>query len=349
MRPHLMPPNRFSHFYLGGARITDMRGTPAPGERAPEEWLAATTTRFGTEREGLSTLPDGTLLRDAVHADPQAWLGATHHATHGNSTGLLVKLLDAAERLPVHVHPSRDFARRHLDCPYGKTEAWYVVDAEPGAVCHLGFGRPVPSTELQHHVDAQDTGALLEAMHAVTVGPGDGIFVPAGLPHAIGDGIMVVEAQEPTDFSVLLEWEGFALDGPVEGHLGLGFDIALDATDRRGWTDAEVEALCRRAADVGRADDLVPVLVGGARKFFRVDIARPAEQVEVPAGFAVVVVLSGVGRIVDDAGTTTVGRGDVVVVPHGTGRWMLAGQVAAVVCRPAERGPLIAGHSIARR
>lgn len=342
MRPQLMPPNRLTHFYLGGGRITDLRASPAPSDRAPEEWLAATTTRFGAERDGLSALPDGTLLRDAVQADPQAWLGQTHRRSHGDATGLLVKLLDAGERLPVHLHPSRDFARRHLDCPYGKTEAWYVVDADPGATCHLGFAREVPREELDRHVAAQDAEALLAAMHAVTVQPGDGILVPAGLPHAIGEGIMVVEAQEPTDFSVLLEWEGFALDGPNEGHLGLGFDTALDATDRRGWSAAEVQALCRRAPDPSRANALVPVLGEGAAAFFRVDLARPAEQVEVPAGFAVVVVLAGEGRIVDDAGTTPVARGDVVAVPHAVGRWALAGDVAAVVCRPAERGPLTA-------
>ena len=77
----------------------------------PEEWLGSTTTRFGEERSGLSELPDGRLLRDAVTADPLGWLGQTHLDAFGESTELLVKLLDLDQRLPVHFHPDKAFAR----------------------------------------------------------------------------------------------------------------------------------------------------------------------------------------------------------------------------------------------
>lgn len=340
MRPVLMPPNRFPHFYLGGARITDLRGVPAPAERAPEEWLASTVTRFGEDRQGLSPLPDGSLLRDAVDADPEGWLGPEHLAAFGRSTGVLVKLLDAGERLPVHLHPDRDFARRHLDCDYGKTEAWYVVDADPGARCHLGFAREVPREQLDRHVQRQETEALLEAMHPVEVRPGDGILVPAGLPHAIGEGILVVEAQEPTDFSVLLEWEGFPLDGPREGHLGLGFETALEAVDRSGWSSGQIDGLVRHR-DASAADDLLPLLPSAAEPFFRVELARPNHAVEVPAGLAVVIVLEGSGELTAGDGTEQVSRGDVLAVPYEAGPWQLSSGCTAVVCRSGTRGPLV--------
>ena len=83
---------------------------------------------------------------------------------------------------------------------------------------------------------ASGTGAW-EAALVNTLSPGDRVLVPAGMPHAIGRGILLVELQEPTDFSVLLEWEGFAIDGRAEGHLGLGFDVALGCVDRAGWSD----------------------------------------------------------------------------------------------------------------
>ena len=156
---------------------------------------------------------------------------------------MLVKLLDAGERLPVHVHPDRAWAGRHLGCRYGKTEAWYVVAADEGAQVHLGFRHDVPRAVLAERVERQEGAALLDVMHVRTVSAGDGILVPAGWPHAIGAGILVVEAQEPTDFSILLEWTGFDLDGPAEGHLGLGFDTALGAVDVRGHAPDEVDAL----------------------------------------------------------------------------------------------------------
>ena len=72
----------------------------------------------------------------------------------------------------------------------------------------------------------QDSAAMLDALHELPVGAGDAIFVPAGMPHAIGAGILLVELQEPTDLSVLLEWDGFELT-EAEGHLDLGWDRAL--------------------------------------------------------------------------------------------------------------------------
>jgi mannose-6-phosphate isomerase len=309
-----MPPHRFAHFYRGGDRITELRGAPGPHERSPEEWLASTTTRFDAAPAGLSALPDGRLLRDAVAAEPEAWLGPEHVATFGADTGVLVKLLDAGERLPVHVHPDRAWAGRHLGCRYGKTEAWYVVAADEGAQVHLGFRHDVPRAVLAERVEREAGAALLDVMHARTVSAGDGILVPAGWPHAIGAGILVVEAQEPTDFSILLEWTGFDLDGPAEGHLGLGFQTALGAVDVRGHAPDEVDALVgpRR---LERSDTLLPVLPRAADDYFRMHVARPATAVTVPAGF------------------------DVLAVPYGAGDWTLRGDVEAVVCRPALAAP----------
>ena len=72
--------------------------------------------------------------------------------------------------------------------------------------------------------------------------------VPASTPHCIDAGVFVVELQEPTDFSVLLEWDGFDVDGPADGHLGLGFDVALDAVR----TDAVERRRARRPRRGGR-------------------------------------------------------------------------------------------------
>ena len=81
-------------------------------------------------------------------------------------------------------------------------------------------------------MDAQDAAAMLAAMHEVPVSTGDAVFVPAGTPHAIGAGMLMVELQEPTDMSVTLEWEGFELS-PDDCHLKLGWDRALQALDLR--------------------------------------------------------------------------------------------------------------------
>jgi mannose-6-phosphate isomerase len=303
-----LPANQPDTFYRGAGRIAAFRSTPALPDR-PEDWVASTTSRFGLAPAGLTTLPDGRLLADAVAADPARWLGPGR-----TDAGILVKLLDAGQRLPLHVHPDRRFAHEHLASPYGKTEAWVVVSAEPDAEVNLGFARDVSADELAGWVRDQDVDAMLAATNRVPVRAGDGLLCPAGVPHAIGAGILVVEVQEPTDFSVLLEYAGFGLDGPVEGHLRLGYDLALACVDRSAW-DADRLAGLRGTA--GR------VLPPAADPFFRVD--RVTAPARLAAGFGVVVVTDGAGELSGAHDRLAVRRGDTLVVPYAAGPLDLTG------------------------
>jgi mannose-6-phosphate isomerase len=341
----LLPPNRFDHFYLGGDRIAALRGGTG-GPRRPEEWVASTTTRAGEEVLGLSRLPDGSLLRDRVLAAPRAWLGPEHVERYGgDGVELLVKLLDAGQRLPVHVHPTRAFAREHLGLVHGKTEAWVVVDAEPGAVVGLGLRVPLSSADLSALVRGHESAALVEAVHRVEVQPGDGVLVPAGTPHFIGKGVFVVEVQEPTDLSILLEWEGLAVDGDRDGHLDLGYDLALRAVDRSAWSEADVARHLHRAEDDrgGRQGPVASLLPPQADPYFRAAAVRATpgmpEPVAVAAGLAVLIVLEGAGTVTpDEGGPVRVRRGDVALVPWSAGGWSLQQDgdrpVAGVLCRP---------------
>ena len=125
-------------------------------------------------------------------------------------------------------------------------------------------------------MNAQDAEAMLGAMRELPVVAGDAVFVPAGAPHAIGEGILMVEVQEPTDLSVLLEWDGFELSED-EGHLDLGWDTALGALDRSAWDEARVEAL--RGPGAGRS-----MLPPAADAWFRAERVRGGDELD--AGFS---------------------------------------------------------------
>ncbi|NKF32242.1 carbohydrate kinase, partial [Pseudomonas sp. BGM005] len=109
------------------------------------DWIGSTTTVNGEPELGLTTLPDGRVLRDAVEQDPVAWLGDAHVARWGADTRLLVKLLDAGQRLPVHAHPHDDFAAAHLGRAHGKAEAWYILQ---GGTVHVGLREDVDASVL---------------------------------------------------------------------------------------------------------------------------------------------------------------------------------------------------------
>ena len=331
--PVLLPVNQFDHFYRGGDRIGALRRGPG-GPQRPEEWIGSTTARFGAAPQGFSRLPDGRLLIEAIEQDPAAWLGPEHVARYGTSTEVLVKLLDPQQRLPVHLHPNREFSRTHLGLAHGKTEAWYVLDAPEGAQVGVGFKEAMSLEQVSDWVRDRNSEALLGALRTRTVRPGDAMLVPAGLPHTVPAGVFVLELQEPTDLSILLEWQDFAVDGEKDGHLDLGFETALQAVDRSAISDSDLERLVLTKERIEGAG-LSSIMPAAADAYFRAHrIDTSAGPVEVEAGFSVLLILEGSGVIHSDVAAFEVGRGDVAVIPFAAGTWNLHGDAKAVACRP---------------
>jgi len=335
LAPLALPANQPQQFYRGGAAIADLRGGGDDREYGPEDWVASTTTRFGQDAAGLSHLPDGRLLRSAVAADPVSWLGQHHVDAFGDSTALLVKLLDAGQRLPVHCHPSDTFAQRHLGSRFGKTEAWIVVGTSgPNPVVHAGFREDVSEDVVRHWVSTQDSSAMLGSLNEIRVRPGDAVHIPAGTPHAIGAGVFVVELQQPTDFSITLEWEGFLADAEA-AFLGMDRERALQTVNRGGFDERTLRSLITETGD--RSDPRVPLLADQAAEFFRADRLHPRAGLDLEPSFGVLVVLEGSGSLRHEGGSLQLQRGNTVVVPHSAGECRIEGELTAVHCRPPQR------------
>ena len=331
--PIVLPVNQFDHFYRGGDRIGALRHGPG-GPRRPEEWIGSATARFGQAPAGLTVLPDGRYLAEEISADPKAWLGPAHVDRYGSSTELLVKLLDLDQRLPVHLHPNRDFSRTHLGLAHGKTEAWYVLDAPEGARVGVGFAQEMTVGEVRSWVMDRDSEALLSALRTREVRPGDAMLVPAGLPHTVQEGVFVLELQEPTDLSILLEWEGFAVDGFKDGHLDLGFDTALQAVDTSAISDSDLDRLVLTRETI-ETEGLISALPASADPYFRLHrIAPTSAPVPVEAGFAIVIATEGHGVLTLGDHGQEIARGDALLIPYAAGPWTLTGDVVAMVCRP---------------
>ena len=343
MEPVLLGANQPPQFYLGGAQIAQFRdGTPGTGNsgssRSPEDWVASTVSKFGTPADaehGLTGLPDGRLLRQAIIDEPGVFLAPDHLEELGANPGLLVKLLDAGERLPVHCHPDRSFARTHLDCSFGKTEAWVVV-ATSGADPHvyLGFDHDVEPAELATWFSTQDSTHILSAMNRLEVHAGDAVFVPAGTPHAIGAGLFMVELQEPTDFSVMLEWKDFGMPDRRDEQLGMNREQALQCFDRNCLTATDISTYHRKArANVGGVATLFPAM---ADAFFQAQdvVVTPTNPIVVEPSYWVLIVLEGAGSVVTAKSKVPVERGSTVLVPYSAGSLELRGALRAIRCLP---------------
>lgn len=323
--PSNRPPDRF---YRGGHKIMRFRREPFAGDREPEDWVASTTALAGEESLGVTVLPDGRSLPAAIEEQPEAWLGPAHLERFGVDTRLLVKLLDAGQRLPVHAHPHASFAARHLGRAHGKAEAWYIVD---GGEVYLGLKQDTTADGLTSLVTSQDVDTLLGMLHRVDVHPGDVVYVPPGVLHAIGEGVFLVELQEPEDLSILLEWRDFELDGEREGHLGLGFDVALEAVERRGRSHQEIHQLVK-AAGLGSS-----VLPEGADPYFVLERVALDGEASISPGFAVLVMLAGEADLENGRGLR-LGAGSTAVAPYASGTLVFRGRGEILVCRPPRPG-----------
>ena len=333
LRPWRLPANRVRRFYRGGQQIDEFRGRAGAADTdEPEDWVGSATRAWTPPGEPLTDAGvgdaeiDGARFRvaDILATDPAAVVGQELVAAAGASPGMLVKLLDAAERLPIHCHPDRSFARRHLGSFFGKAEAWVVVgtreitDAPPPGIW-IGSARDIGRNDLVRAIETEASDALLQSMLWRPTTAGDVWFIPPGTPHAIGAGVFIVEIQEPTDFSIVAESAGGRVD-PVDAHLHLGWDVAIDAFDRSGHDDAWLDSLRGTSTIVGQGD-------GWSRRSLLGEAARPyfrAERVEIHGtadglwdenAWLVGVVLSGDATLAGGTGDLRVSRGATFAVP----------------------------------
>jgi mannose-6-phosphate isomerase len=329
-KAQLIPANQFGHVYLGGSRIGTFRNGPG-GPQRPEDWIGSTTTRFGEKTLGLSQLANGEFLRDLIYQSPLEWLGKDHFDNFGSSIEILVKLLDPAQRLPVHYHPNKKFAHEKLNLNHGKTEAWVILEAPKGSKVRLGFKKDMEKQQIKDWVFSEDYQSLLNSLESFEVKKGDTVFVPAGYPHCIDSGIFILELQEPTDLSALLEWKEFNVDGFSEGHLGLGYDVVLDALNLSPISELIKNKLFKKemfphSKNVSLFDQI-------ADPYFRAHfIANDQENVE--EGFSILLITDGTGEIhFENQSHLEVKEGNAVVIPFNSGNWKLV-NTKGIVTRP---------------
>jgi len=309
--PRLLP-NRVWRTYRGGRVLDQWEGKTAPADGSfPEDWIGSTVRaiNIGREelREGVSRVRLGGVEADLdglVAADPDWWLGP-EAAGWGGRPPLLVKFLDSAIRLHFQVHPTREFARARLNAPSGKAEAYLILATRPEVTdpyLYLGFQRPPSRAQLKDLIERQDVAALEACFDRIPVSPGDCLVVPGGRPHALGEGLMLMEIMEPSDLAVRFEFErGGSVLPEAARFLGRGLDFCLDVFDLSPISVEEVRArhaarprLLRTFGERAWLEEWVgPELT----PCFRVRQGRYGEAVTRHGEMFIGVVLHGRGRI----------------------------------------------------
>ena len=190
----------FKQRIWGGQRLKEVFGKELPpGEKIGESW------EIGDLPEGKSTIANGRFrgetLGSMVGRYPQEIAGTRDFP---KPFPLLIKFLDAEDVLSVQVHPDPETCRR-MGRGDPKTECWYIIQAEPGAVIYKGLKKGVTKEQFAKAVETQDVAPLLAV---VPVQPGECHFIPAGTVHSLGAGLLIAEIQTPSDTTYrVFDWK----------------------------------------------------------------------------------------------------------------------------------------------
>ncbi|MCA1190249.1 class I mannose-6-phosphate isomerase [Saccharopolyspora sp. 6T] len=177
---------------FGGRAIADRLGRRGlPADRIAETWEVSDVDGRGAEV--VAGPLAGRRLRELTRAHPDELVGP---GWRGDRFPLLTKFIDGTGMLPVHVHADDETARRLEREPNGKTEAWHVLDAAPGATAFIGTREGVDRAELRSTLLAEDFGSVLREL---PLRPGDTVYVPGGTPHSFGPDTLIHEIEQTSD------------------------------------------------------------------------------------------------------------------------------------------------------
>jgi mannose-6-phosphate isomerase len=326
--------------YYGGREIEKWEGieNPKDGDR-PEEWIASVVNARNPGREhikdeGLSKIKlegyEDVTLKELIASNPESFLGKEHFHKYGNSTGVLAKIIDSLGRLTIQVHPDKKFALEEFHSQYGKTESWYIlggrqIEGEEPYIL-LGFKQGVTKEKWKALFENQDIDGMVNSLNKIRVQPGEVYFIEGGVPHAIGSGCFLIEVQEPTDYTIRVEKttpEGNKISDLLI-HQGLGFEKIFDCFH---YEDLSVEEVLKRwrvlPQLVSKNDDGEEWVLIGEREtnLFGLNkiVVNNNYKISSDDNFSVLVVASGVGKIVYEQGEHNIKQGDFLFVPANIG------------------------------
>ena len=291
-------------YVWGGRRLGAELGKPVPpGDTCAESWEVCdrrTSTGLAEQSRVMAGPLAGVALGDLVDQYQRELLG--RHAPQPRFP-LLLKLLDTAQPLSVQVHPD-DARAAQLDPPdAGKTEAWFVLAADPGAAMFVGLRRGFDRASFAREL-ARGTCELY--MERLDPKPGDCVFVPAGMIHALGAGLLVAEIQQSSDTTFrLFDWNRTGPDGQQRA---LHIEAGLAALDDRLGPGGFVTPRPTDRAEVQRLVDCDKFVLD------RWELTAPR-----PCGgddrYHLLTVAEGAVRVAGDAVEESLARGGTMLIP----------------------------------
>lgn len=302
----------------GGDKLKKDYGKNADFDKLAESW------ELTVRPDGMNTVANGEYagmtLGELIAKSGNKIVGSNYS---GDRFPLLIKFIDACDRLSIQVHPSDDYALKNEN-EFGKTEMWYIVEAEEGA--ELVFGLSKDYTK-ESFAKAVSEGTVENLLNRVKVHAGDVYFIPSGLVHAIGAGILICEIQQNSNVTYrVYDYNRPGKDGkPRELHVEKAKEVIVN------YTPEEIEKM-RFSGTAKRTPDLLAT----CDKFtvYKHDISGEIEITADERSFVSISFTEGEGNIVFDGAFYPFKKGDTYFLPAGMGKAVIKAEKA--VCITAE-------------
>lgn len=298
-------------YLWGGTRLREKYHKISDADKLAESW------ELSCHPDGPSTIANGEAkgktLEQYIEDTGKAILG-----TKGRDCKdfpIMVKLIDAKDNLSVQVHPSDEYALKNEN-QFGKTEMWYIIDAEPGAELLYGVEKEVTAQEL---TDSLSNGTITDICHHASVKKGDVFFIPSGTIHAIGKGILLAEVQQNSNVTYrLYDYGRLGNDGkPRQLHVKQGSEVS----------SLKPLPLNVQKESVSLSDDCKAELLAACKYFktYSVNVDGDIHLSTDETSFHTFTILEGSLKLVADETTLEMNAGETVFLPASMGAYQLTG------------------------
>lgn len=317
LTPVFFERNRVGRVYIGGKLFADFFGDEPEDGYLPEEWIASAVKALNkgstNPKEGLSKVVDSELYFDELlEQEPEELLGK------GNKFRILVKGLDSAIRLPAQAHPDKEFSRKHFNSDYGKTECWLILATRENAKLYFGFKDGVTKEDFEVAIDNSETDmdAMERLMDYVEPKVGEVYFVPAKTVHAIGKGCLILEIQEPTDFTIQPErWCGEYRLSDEEMYLGLSRPDAVSCFNFGETPKSKIDPVIFEKGEGFLKEELVGTKDTDCFVINRIKLSGGMVKLSLENTYAVYIVTDGSGELNGENFKKELKKGDYFFMP----------------------------------
>lgn len=313
---HLAPVSK--EILWGGHKLKDDYNKTASFEKLAESW------ELTVRPDGMNIIANGKYAGMTLGVFLEMAGKSVVSAGDSNRFPLLIKFIDAADRLSIQVHPDNEYALREEN-ELGKTEMWYIVEAEPGAQLVYGLKEGVTKEDFAAAVSA---GHVQDTLRCVDVHPGEVYFIPAGQIHAIGAGILIAEIQQSSNVTYrVYDYDRRGADGSPRP---LHTEKALDVVQIR--TEEEIRAL-RFSDATGDPTEIA------ACAFFRVrklTLSDAPVTLTADDSFLSLLCTDGAGTIQAGDSDYPLRKGDSYFIPRGCVSCVLTGSGTVLVSETKE-------------